>query len=142
MPCVDFPLPANVNFPPDLSVVYVLEFMAVGQWNSFYVGQTGNFTHRMHDYEQAAFAAQTDFQVGEAVEFFESQGYPVRVCYEEVNEDARAERERALIRQKLIEGARLLNCFPGYDYHVANEQEERTAVHRFCRTMIDFARRR
>lgn len=131
---VDFPPPAGIQLPA--SVVYVFEFMRNGRWSPFYVGETGGFRDRMHDYERAHFAAQTDFQVGEAVRFFASHGYWVRVGYEEVQEIERPARERAVIRQKLWAGARLLNCFPGYNYRVADEQEERTAVRRFCWTLI------
>ena len=40
--------------------------------------------------------------------------------------------EKAIIRQLVLSGVRLLNCLPRYDYLEATDGEERIAVQRFC----------
>jgi hypothetical protein len=128
---VHFP-PAKGSLPgPGDGFIYVFFWVADGVENPFYVGQTQRLSGRMDDYLSASFQASTDFRVGEAVKYLHDvKKYPVVVKYRASTDPPKEEYE--IIRDLLMEGTWLLNCFPGYDYLKANEAEERNAVQRFC----------
>ena len=71
---IDFPTRA-----PVVHVVYVLFHLEDGSEAAtpFYVGQTGRFSGRMTDYGIAAFAAATDFKVGEAIKHLRKNGMKI-----------------------------------------------------------------
>ena len=59
---IDFPLPGG-------GFVYVFYFAET----AFYVGAADCFQTRMTDYQRKAFSSPTDFNVGEAAEYFRSK---------------------------------------------------------------------
>jgi hypothetical protein len=133
---------STVHFPPEKGslpgtsdgFIYVFFWVANGVENPFYVGQTRRLQERMDDYLFASFQASTDFRVGEAVKYLNDiKNYPVIVKYRASTDPPKEEYE--IIRELLMEGTWLLNCFPGYDYLKANEADERNAVQRFCNAL-------
>jgi len=123
--------PAKGQLPESGGFVYIFFWVADRVETPIYVGQTNGLAKRMEDYEQANFAASTDFRVGEAAKYLRN----TRMCrvvvkYKPSKDPPKDERE--IIRTLVLEGARLLNCLPSYDYHQADEESEREAVQRFC----------
>jgi len=127
---VDFS-PLNPSVP---GFVYVVLWVCNGEERPFYVGQTKRIWGRLDDYYWAQFPACTDFRVGEVVKCLSSQGYRIIVKYKSCAEPLKE--ERALINQLAVEKWQLLNKFPAYDYHTANEDEERVALKRFVDKLI------
>jgi hypothetical protein len=130
----DFP-PAKGSLPgPPDGFVYVFLWAGGDVENPFYVGQTERISGRMDDYRLANFTACTDFRVGEAVKYLKStKNYRVIVRYRR-SADPRKE-EYEIIRDLLLEGVWLLNCFPSYNYLKCKEADERNVVQRFCDTL-------
>src|SRR5579884_2354463 len=58
---------------PKVGEVYVLLFKRGEQHLPFYVGQTQRFLERIGDYVYAHFGACTDFKVGEAIKFLQTE---------------------------------------------------------------------
>ena len=128
---VDFPLTKGALLGSPQGFVYVFCWVADGVEIPFYVGQTDRFSLRMKDYCLASFSACTDFCVGEAVKYLTStKNKRVVVRYRPSLEPPKE--EKAIIRELLISGVRLLNCLPRYDYRTATAMEERDAIRRFC----------
>ncbi len=126
---VNSPLPAPVG-----DFVYVICFVCSGAEVPFYVGETHRLKDRVLDYVRAAFAAPTDFNVGEAIKYLRGKNYRVVVRYKEGADPSKA--EKAIIRRLLLEGARLLNGSPGYDYTTADEAAERYFIRGFCDVIL------
>jgi hypothetical protein len=126
---VDFPrAKGSLPGPPD-GCVYVFFWVGDGVEHPFYVGQTQRFSGRMDDYRLANFKACTDFRVGEAVKYLEDiNKYHIIVKYRASTDPGKEEHE--IIRELLLEGVRLLNCLPSYDYPTAKEGDERNAAQR------------
>lgn len=131
-----------VDFPPkegDLpgrgeGHVYVLCWSASGGDVPFYVGQTDRLRERMSDYQNAQFAASTDFRVGEAIRYLRDQrSLRIVVRYKKSKDPGKD--EYTLIRDLQLFGLRLLNSLPSYDYVKADEEERRTAQ-RFCEMLL------
>jgi hypothetical protein len=57
----------TIEFPQNISVVYIIYFINQEAYIPFYVGETGRLLGRISDYMIANFKAQTDFKVGEAI---------------------------------------------------------------------------
>ena len=102
----------------------------------FYVGQTRRLRDRMGDYESRSFYACTDFIVGTAAEYFRQLGLQVLIRYTE-SETPRL-MERALIRDLVVDGWRLLNGLPKYDYSDKRntKESESTVVKAFCDMLV------
>ena len=134
---VDFP-PLK-NFAPIHAdgFVYTLFWCHSGLDVPFYVGETGRLVERMNDYCVAGFRACTDFRAGEAIRYLrEVKNYRIVARYKP--SESRKNDEKNLIRQLLLLGVRLLNSFPSYNYRVANETDERTAIQNYCDMLIKF----
>lgn len=124
---VDFP-PQGGNLPGrGEGYVYVLCWKANGRDVLFYVGQTTRLQERMNDYQNAQFAASTDFRVGEAIRYLRDQR-SLRIVARYKKSTDQSIDEYALIRDLQLSGLRLLNSLPSYDYHKADKDEERQTV--------------
>jgi hypothetical protein len=89
----------------------------------------------MGDYYSAQFAASTDFRVGKTIKFFAQE----RQCGIQVRfkqSDHGRQEEVRIIRELLLLGYHLLNSLPGYDYLVANKNNEQEVIQRFCRMIL------
>jgi hypothetical protein len=127
----------SISFPsPGGGFVYVFYFGDT----PFYVGEADCFQTRMTDYRRKQFSCQTDFNVGEAAEYFNTKKYSVTVRYWP-SED-RYNEERQTIEDLCSQECRLLNGEFGYDYRVPKDQREasiqrqRQKVQEFCETLI------
>jgi hypothetical protein len=88
----------------------------------------------MNDYKQAQFGAATDFIVGEAAKYLKTKDHSrITVRYKRSSDDCaeRCKEQDAIIEELRAAGARLLNGM-GYDYRIANRDEERAKVQRVC----------
>jgi hypothetical protein len=125
----------TTQFPtPRLGYVYVFYWLIDGAEIPFYVGETDRFQGRMNDYRQAQFGAATDFIVGEAATYLNGKsGSRIVVRYKRSSDDCeeRRKEQNAIIQELRTAGAKLLNGM-GYDYQIANRDEERAKVQRFC----------
>ena len=130
-------LPPNYiiqQFPKVESAVYVLIYKKKDTSIPFYVGETDNFYVRMRDYMLPQLAASTDFKVGEAVKYFRAKGMEIEVavCKDISDKDKRRDEERNMCEVLRHHGYRLLNDLKGYNYKIANRQDERDRVWQFC----------
>jgi len=111
----DFPAQEGSLPGPPKGFEYVFFWAADGLEHPFYVGQTMRLSGRMRDYELANSKATADFRVGHAVKYLqEEKKLHVLVKYKESQEPLKE--EHAIIRELLLEGVRLLNSVPAYDY--------------------------
>jgi ribosomal 50S subunit-recycling heat shock protein len=77
----------------------------------FYDGEAHNVPARMVDYQRAAFAASTDFKVGEAIRYLEQKNIQVEVEIRECPDRRSAkDRQDQMIAKHRSEGTPLLNC--------------------------------
>ena len=117
--------------------VYVFCMTISGEKIPFYIGQTKNFRRRMGDYALASFQAQTDFAVGSAIQYFDSQQIDVTVFH--MDTDDEQEKEKFLIKRCKAVGIKLLNSLPRYKYQTASRDEERQKVYGFINSIIQQA---
>jgi len=126
---IPFPL------PPCGGVVYVFFFRRPGveKETIFYVGQTHRFLGRMEDYRRAAFAASTDFKVGETIRYLrEYRKCTITVKY--MQGENPEQHEIAIIHRlrQPPNAIPLLNDLNGYNYQEADVDEERHRIKMFC----------
>ncbi len=89
----------------------------------------------MDDYWAKQFAACTDFRVGEAIRYLRDiRKFRIIVRYKQSSQPRKD--EYATVRDLQTSGVRLLNDLLSYSYKDANEDEERTAVQKFCEGLI------
>jgi hypothetical protein len=125
----------RVNFPGDASIVYVIGIREpVKGFFPFYVGESGRQLGRMGDYITASFNATTDFHVGEAIRFFQSQGLEVEVRYKISLERKDEESE---LREEIAKRSIPLLKLGSYDPKRTLKEEERLKVHKVCREFVD-----
>ena len=80
----------------------------------------------------------------EAIIYFLQNGYEViveidsRDSYTDKRKRTKAESQQ--IAEILLQGYRLLNCFPSYDYRVSDRVQELTAVRKICDFIISSSR--
>jgi hypothetical protein len=131
----------HVNFPGDASIVYVIGIRKpVKGFFPFYVGESGRQLGRMGDYVTASFKAPTDFHVGEAIRFFQSQGLEIEVRYKVFLK--RKDEEKSLqveIAKRSIPLLKLASYDPKKtpEEQERQKEEERQNVHKFCREFVD-----
>jgi len=125
----------NIDFPKHKEIVYILYFREKvgGDDIPLYVGETSRGVGRFGDYISAKFTAATDFKVGEAIRYLKSLGFEVRIKYNESNN--RKTEERTIINQ-LQRKSRLLNELKGFQYTVANENDERLKIQKYMDILI------
>jgi hypothetical protein len=124
----------TLEFPRNISVVYVIYFTNQKLEIPFYAGETGRLLGRVSDYMIANFKASTDFKVGEAIKYLQDKGHKIEIKYKETN-------ERKIEQDKIIKkfqdlGIRLLNELKGYDYKIADIKQERQRIINFCNILI------
>ena len=124
----------TLEFPKNISTVYVIFFVKNNKKVPFYVGETGRFLGRISDYISANFKASTDFKVGEAIKYLQGKGYKIIIKYK-LSEDRKRDQSE-IIKDFQNSGCRLLNELLGYDYKRANENEERERIKRFCDNIL------
>ena len=126
----------TIPFPEDENIVYVLRFKRPDKANiiPFYVGESGRGTRRIGEYISAQFAAVTDFKVGIAVRTLRAAGCDVFVSYQSSNN--RRVDEAELIKRYTIQGHRLLNAEPSYNYKSADKSAEQARIEQFVATLI------
>jgi hypothetical protein len=117
---------------PERGQGYVYVFCYSGV--PFYAGQTCRLKERMEDYAGCSFQACTDFRVGSAAKYLAKCGFEVTVRYRKADKPRIA--EKALIRDLVLAGYRLLNSLPAFDYSASRVNEELAHVHRFCDMLI------
>ncbi len=98
-----------------------------------YVGESTNVRRRIGEYIVSAFAASTDFIVGEAIKFLQSEGFriEVHVLPFHGNDKSRRLKQNAIIQECIDRGFVLLNRNAnrsGYDYRKSNASTERTKI--------------
>jgi hypothetical protein len=125
-----------------VGVVYVFFWISEedGTPVPFYVGETNVLPARLGDYCRAAFAASTDFKVGEAAKYLSAVKHRRIVLKYKRSADEKAQRceeEDAIASQMRTEGVRLLNDFRGYKYATASIDGERAAIHQFCDSLVE-----
>ena len=125
----DFPLLLR----PRKGEVYILFYVVNGEEKPFYVGQTARFSDRMADYEDAHFAACTDFKVGQAIRYLRNE-LRCHIVVKHKESLDRCKEERQIIERLQQEGFTLLNHCPSYDYKKTSEKEAENLVQQFCRT--------
>lgn len=119
-----------LEFPKNISAVYIIFLIKNGEELPFYVGETGRFLGRVNDYLSANFKAATDFKVGEAIKYFQELGCRVIIKYR--SSENRKNEQDDLIRHFQNSGIRLLNELAGYNYKTADKDEERKKIKEFC----------
>lgn len=117
----------EIEFPIDSDIIYVLLYVKGEERVPFYVGQSQRNIGRFGDYVRAGFKASTDFKVGEAVKYLKANGYKVIINYKNARD--RLLEEKRLIETLTMNGHRLLNELSGYDYRIADENEERKRIY-------------
>lgn len=111
--------------------VYAIIVTAQNGQFPLYIGQTGRLGGRIGDYTTAQFHAPTDFRVGEAIRYLLTKKL-CRVDFFYRPSEAHLQDEKVLIREFLLAGYTLMNFLAAFDYKTANQDEERSLVHRFC----------
>ena len=124
----------TLEFPKNISAVYVIFFVKNNKEAPFYVGETGRFLGRISDYISANFKASTDFKVGEAIKYLQGKGYKIIIKYKPSEDRKRDQNE--IIKDFQNSGCRLLNELSGYDYKKANENEKREITKRFIDNIL------
>ncbi len=124
----------TIEFPQNISVVYIIYFINGGYNIPFYVGETGRLLGRISDYMIANFKAQTDFKVGEAIRYFQETGYKIIIKYK-ISDERKSEQDK-VIREFKNSGWILLNDLKGYDYKKASKKDELMRVKDFCDILI------
>lgn len=120
----------TLEFPKNISAVYIIYLIRNGKEMPFYVGETGRLLGRVSDYISANFKAATDFKVGEAIKYFQERGCTVVIKYRP-SEDRKNE-QSGLIKYFQNSGMRLLNELVGYNYKIADKNEEEKRIKKFC----------
>jgi len=111
--------------------LYVICWVSNEQEVPFYVGETGRLNERMDDYCVKQFGAATDFRVGEAICYIRDEWkFKIVVRYKPSSD--RKKEEYLIVRNLQTSGFRLLNDLLGYNYKLADKQDEREAVRKFC----------
>lgn len=125
----------DMVFLEDKQIVYVLYFKSDDRKEivPFYVGESARGIGRFGDYVSAQFTASTDFKVGEAIRYLRSLRLVVGIKYK-VSQYREAE-EKKLIAA-LRKERQLLNDLKGYDYKLANEDDERAKVREFIMELV------
>ncbi len=133
---IDFTDYASLPFPKDGCVVYVFCFKSEGStaYTPFYVGESSRGVGRIGDYISAKFSASTDFKVGRTSQHLLELGCDVTVFYKAASD--RKTEEKRLAKQLRISGVALLNDIPGYDYAVADEEEELARIIEFAKRLV------
>jgi len=138
---VDFSDFTDMVFLEDKQIVYILYFEPEDSDDKipFYVGESSRGIGRFGDYVSAQFTASTDFKVGEAIRYLRSLGLVVGIKYKESH--CRKIEEKEFIAA-LRKETQLLNDLKGYDYKLANEDDERAKVHKFIMELVQEKGRR
>ena len=133
---LDFSGFAELAFPEQADIVYVLCFKRQGSNDCipFYVGESSRHVGRFGDYVSKNFSASTDFKVGQAVIQLRKRNCEVLIRYKATNE-RRAE-EKSWIDSIEQSGLQLLNRLPGYNYAMANKDDELKRVTEFVTKVL------
>ena len=115
----------EIKFPENPDIVYVIYAEKNGTRKPIYVGSSRRNIGRFGDYVSMRFSASTDFKVGLAIRYLESNGFIVVIRY-------KASGERRSEERKLLEESEskfnLLNQLSGYDYESADRGEEESKI--------------
>lgn len=115
----------EIKFPENPNIVYVIYAEKNGTHKPIYVGSSGRNIGRFGDYVSMQFSASTDFKVGLAIRYLESNSFVVVIRY-------KSSRERRSEERELLEESEskfnLLNQLSGYDYESADRGEEENKI--------------
>jgi len=129
-----------INFPKraDGHYIYVICWLDNGQQVPFYVGESEMLNEPMDAYCYKSFQSPRDFIVGEAISYLrDERGFKVIVRYKKSTQAKKD--ERRTIRDLILSGVHLINCYPIYECNNTNQQDEREAVHEVCNFLIRVA---
>jgi len=126
----------TLEFPQNISAVYVIFFVKNNKEVPFYVGETGRFLGRVSDYLSAKPTASTDFKVGEAIKHLKEKGYKIIIKYKPSKDRKREQNE--IIKAFQNSGHSLLNELKVKKYTDKdfNENEERERIKRFIDNIL------
>ncbi len=126
------------DFPIVEAVVYVLILQREGSKVPFYVGQATNLHNRLRDYMSPQIAVTTDFKVGEAIKYFQEQGFGIEVAVKRGLTDTKQRRteESRTIGILKNHSYKLLNDLGGFNYKTVNKEDERNRVKIYCDNYI------
>jgi hypothetical protein len=126
----------SLDFPKHRDIVYVLCYKRNNDDKicPFYIGESSRHVGRLGDYLSANFSASTDFKVGEAIRYLHQLGCHVEVKFKESSD--RKSEEKSLL-QEVKKTYKLLNDLDGYNYKIANSDEEKSRIHVFIDEILN-----